>query len=566
MRAATTSARPSHGWHTAGTTSARNGPLAADRTLRARNAAPDDVVARLGPLDPATLSGAQLDELADACFWLDRPDESTVRRAQAHRAHAAAGDAERAALSAWRAFYDHYLVGELVVAAGWLERARSCAGRATDARAAGWVAIADADLALAHGTPDVACRLACDARAVAEAVGDADLAAMAGQAEGRSLVALGRTDAGLARLDAAMVAVVAGELDPTFTGWVFCNVLGTCHDLADLRRASEWTDAALRWCGEQAGGLLYRGLCRLHAVELQCLRGEWAVAARDAQRACDELTAHDPRYAGEAHYLVGEVRRLLGDLEGAVAAFDRAHELGRPPLPGLALVQVARGRAPEALRALQEALDEPAPLAQRAELLAATVLAARAAVDGSSAAAAAEQLRALALASGSELVAAAALAAEGAVLLAADDAAAAARLRAAWEACTRLGLVGRAAHVQVDLAAAVRRTGDDDAADRALRSALATFERLGATREVDLVAALLGRPPASPLTARQVDVLRLVARGATNREIGAALFVSEHTVARHLANVFARTGTSSRAAATAWAYDHGLVGGSPGAS
>jgi DNA-binding CsgD family transcriptional regulator len=535
--------------------------LAPDRTLRSRRDPPDAVHARLGPLDPATLSGAELDDLADACFWLDRPDDSTARRALAHAAHAAAGDAGRAALSAWRVFYDHYLVGELVVAAGWLERARTCAARATDARPAGWIAIADADLALARGTPAVARALACEAAEIGAAVGDADLVAMAGQAEGRSLVALGRAGEGLARLDAAMVAVVAGEVDPTFTGWVFCNVLGTCHDLADLRRASEWTDAAVRWCEAQRGGLLYRGLCRLHAVELRCLRGDWAGAAVDARRACDELTAHDPRYAGEAHYLVGEVRRLLGDLDGAVTAFDRAHESGRPPLPGLALVQVARGGAPQALRTLQDALgDGVAAPAQEADLLAATVQAALAAVDQPAARSAAERLRALAVASGSDLVDALALAAEGAVLLADGHHDATVRLRAAWVACTRLGLVGHAAHVQVDLAAAARRDGDHDAADRALRTARTTFERLGAVREVASVNALLRPSTGALLTPRQLEVLRLVARGATNREIGAVLFVSEHTVARHLANVFARTGTSSRAAATAWAYERGLVG------
>lgn len=166
----------------------------------------------------------------------------------------------------------------------------------------------------------------------------------------------------MALLDEAMVAVINGELRPLFTGWVYCAVLGVCHDVADLRRAAEWTDAALRWCGRLNDGVLYPGLCRIHRVELACLMGAWATAEAEARRACDELLAHDPRYAGEAVYLAAELARLRGDLDTAETGFRRAHELGREPQPGLALVWLAQGRAAAAVAALRLAL-EPGPSA-----------------------------------------------------------------------------------------------------------------------------------------------------------------------------------------------------------
>jgi DNA-binding NarL/FixJ family response regulator len=271
---------------------------------------------------------------------------------------------------------------------------------------------------------------------------------------------------------------------------VYCNVLSTCHDLADLRRAGEWNDAAMRWCDQLRDGAFYPGICRLHVVELACLRGAWQTAEAEARRACGELTAHDPRFAGEAYYLAGEMRRLVGDLDGAQEAFTQAHHLGRLPQPGLARVRLAQGRPEAAAKALRRALDSgPSSPRGRAQLLAAGVEAELGIDDLRAARAAAGELAAIAASVEGPFLAAMAAAAEGEILLAEGD----------------------------------------------VEAATAT------------------------LTPRELEVLRRVATGETNRQIAVALYVSEHTVARHVSNTLAKLGVSSRAAATAYAFRYGLV-------
>lgn len=509
----------------------------------------------------AGLTPQDLDRLADALFWLDQPDASVAARREAYAAHVGAGAAEAAALAAWRLFYDHFLVGETAVANGWLGRSRRHA-ETGGARATGWVAVAETDRALAEGEAGAALAHARRALRAARVLADDDLLAMALQATGRALCAVGDVDEGMALLDEAMVAVVNREIDPLYTGWVFCNLLSTCHDLADLDRAAQWSDAAMRWCGGLWEGRMYPGLCRVYSVELSCLRGDWDTAAADARRACAELDTYDPRYAGEAYYLVGEIKRLTGDLDGAEESFVRAHQLGRAPQPGLALVRVAQGRHAAAATALRLALTPgPASPLRRAQLLAARVEAELRLGEPAEAQRSADELVTLADASPNPYLGAIAGAAEGQVLLARGEATAALPpLRAACATCQRLGLAYDAARTQVLIGTAARAAGDEDTAVLELRAARMTFGRLGARPDGERVDALLaGEPGPTPLTAREVEVLRLVAQGRTNREIGAALLVSEHTVARHLSNTFAKVGATSRAAATAYAYERGLI-------
>lgn len=517
---------------------------------------------RLTARDASGLTGRDHDRLADALYWLDRPDRSAAARRDAYAAHLAAGAIDDAALAAWRLFYDHFLVGESAVAAGWLERARRHVATAPGAVPAGWVAVAEADCEMAQDDPSAALPHARRALEIGRGAADDDLVAMALQTTGRVLCAAGRLDDGMALLDEAMVAVVNSEVDPMFTGWVFCNLLSTCHDLADLSRAAQWSDAAMRWCDGLWEGRLYPGICRVHSVELSCLRGAWETAATDAQRACDDLVAHDPRYAGEAFYLVGEMCRLTGDLDGAEEVFTQAHQLGRLPQPGLALVRLAQGRSTAAVKALRIAREAgPSSPLRRAQLLAAHTEAELEVGETGRARGVTDELVAVARASPNPYLAAIAAAAEGRVLLAEGDAGVAlGRLRGACTTFQQLGLPYEAARAQVVIGTATRRAGDDDTATLELGAALATFRRLDARLDAEAVEALLDRDRApNPLTEREVQVLRLVARGCTNREIGAELFVSEHTVARHLSNTFAKIGAASRAAATAYAYEHGLI-------
>jgi hypothetical protein len=280
----------------------------------------------------------------------------------------------------------------------------------------------------------------------------------------RALVPLRDRSRVVALLDEAMVAVVAGELAPIFTGWVFCNVLATCFDLADLQRAAEWTDAANRWRAGVGDGLLYAGICRLHAAELAFLRGDRSAAEAAARRACAELTAHDERYAGGAHHLLGDLRRAAGDVAGARAAYQRGYELGHSPHPGLALTWAQDGRVAAAAEALRRELDPgpSAPLA-RGRLLAALVeVELLGGPDGQPAAReAANGLLELSGRLGSPYVEAVAAVADGAVRLAEGDAEAAqVALRQARATFLRLGLPYEAARAQCLFGEAAALAGD----------------------------------------------------------------------------------------------------------
>ena len=511
--------------------------------------------------DPSSLTAAELDRLGESLFWLDRPDDSIVVLGRAFTAHLADGDHPGAVMTAWQLFYDHALIGEMALANGWLERARRHAAHQERSVAAGFLAVAESDLAGWSGGREDAVRHAERAVALGHVTCNPDLLAMALQAMGRAMVAAGRLDEGIAALDEAMVAVVNGELAPLFTGWAYCNALSTCHDLADLHRAVQWTDAAMRWCDELRDGRLYPGICRLHVVELACLRGRWEVAAAMARRACEELTSHDPRYAGGAYYLAGELHRMTGELDLAEDAFARAHELGRAPQPGLARVRLAQGRSGAAIRGLQSELDsDPSAPMRRIELLGALAEAHLAVVDVDAATVAADEMGSIAGAIGSDYLQALATTTEAEVLLARGDGVAACRRAGTAAGKLRaLGLPYDEARARAIRGAAAKLIADHDTARLELTAARDMFRRLGADPDARRVTALIGDAPVSPLSSRELDVLRLVARGSTNKGIAAELYLSEHTVARHLSNIYTKLGVSSRSAATAFGYEHELI-------
>ncbi len=505
----------------------------------------------------SSLSAAELDRLGESLFWLDRPAESAAILARAYAAHVDGRDDEGAAMTAWQLFYDHHLVGETAMARGWLERARRHVGSETNSVAAGFLAVAESDRAAAAGAPMDALEHAERAVAIARNLEDASLVAMALQTHGRALVACGRFDDGLAALDEAMLGVVNDDPAPLFAGWVYCNVLATCRDLADLGRSLQWSDAAVRWCDHLSAGTLYPGLCRLHVVELAGLRGAWDEAAAAAQQACSELMAHDPRYAGEAHYLVGELHRLVGRADLAEESFIRAHQLGRLPQPGLARVRIAQGRADAAVRALRLAIDEASQPARRAELFAALAEALVAVDDLDDAAEVARELAAVAKEVSSDYLHGLAVSTDARVLVA-RGASAAAWQRAGEAALLfrELGLPYEEARARTVRGEAALQVRDRDSGELELTAALATFRRLCAYPDVRRVETRLSGSPESPLSAREREVLGLVARGHSNREVAAALVLSEHTVARHLSNIYTKLGVGSRAAATAFAYQH----------
>ena len=341
------------------------------------------------------------------------------------------------------------------------------------------------------------------------------------------------------------------------------DLLPACLAIGDLRRAGEWSDAAAAWCATIPPDSPYPGMCRANRAEVARLRGAWPEALAEAERACDELMVVEPGIAAAAFLQLAEIRRRQGDLAGAEAAYTRANELGEDPQPGLALLRLAQGKLPAARAAIGAALGAAGPArTHRVRLLAANVEIALAGGALDEARASADELASIATETGTAAFAAQAAEAAGAVALSAGDLTdALARLREASGIWQELRLPYEAARARVRFGRSLRAAGDDDGAALELRAALAVFERLGAARDLAEVAALLGGPASLPdgLTPREAEVLRLVASGKTNRDIAVELVISEHTVGRHLQNLYGKLGVSSRAAATAYAFEHDLT-------
>ncbi len=529
-----------------------------------------DAYGLLSGLDTARLTSDDCAALADAAWWTSRIEESIVHRVRAYSGYAAAGAARRAAYCAWMLFNEHQMAGRAAVAAGWLRRARRHLCGEPECVEQCYLAWTDAEAAQQRGALDEATASARRMAQIARRCDSPDLDAMAVQVQAAVLVARGRVADGLDLLDDTMCAAMAGELSAFFTGWIYCLGLMQCMACADLGRAAEWTDAAMRWCASMPAENNFRGLCRVHRVQVLQLRGRWTCAAAEAVRTCEELLPYERRMAAEAFYVLGEIQRRRGESAAAEQSYERAHELGRDPQPGLALLRLAQGKAEASAAALRLALaGDGTSGIERCRLLAARVEVCLALSRLDEARAAAEKLVRAAEdwqercgSAGTPLHASAA-SAGGAVALAERDLdRALPLLHRALTLWLELAVPYEAAQVRMTLAAAHRAAGDVEGARMELRAARQTFEELGAVPDTRRAAALLadvrGQQPGG-LTEREIEVLRLVAAGRTNRAIAAKLVISEHTVARHLNNIFAKLDVSSRAAATAYAYTHGLA-------
>jgi class 3 adenylate cyclase len=320
---------------------------------------------------------------------------------------------------------------------------------------------------------------------IGASVGEVDLQALGLSRQGHALVARGEVDRGLALLDEATGAAVAGELGPNATFTVYCATVGICRDLTDYQRAAQWTQAARRWCERRAVSG-FPGVCRVYHAEILRLRGDWDAAERDVRAACGELRgAGWDRVAGAGFCELGEIRLRIGDLAGAEQAFSTAYELGRDAQPGLALVRLSQGRADDAAAALSRALEErPEDLLRRARLLPAQVEVALARGEIAIAERAANELSEIAASFDRSALHAAAACARAAVALAYGDSEAG--LRCAREGLRRwqeIELPYEAARARLLVADALVLGGERDLATLELRAAHAAFVGLGAGRD-----------------------------------------------------------------------------------
>jgi len=519
--------------------------------------------------DEGALEAADLERLSTAALLLGREDAGIDLATRAHEAYLGIEDATGAARCAtWIGLYLGGR-GDDALADGWLSRAQRVAARsdAATATSAGLLLVVAALYQLYSGDPAAAERTFADAFAAGERVRDRDAMTLAQLGQGQALLMLGNAGAGLGLLDEAMVSVTAGEVSPVASGIVYCSVIGTCHLAFDVRRAQQWTIALDHWCGERPDMVMFTGECQVHRAALYRLHGAWADAMAAAQVAQERVRIGDWWGTFGAWYQEGEVHRLRGEFDAAERSFHQAGESGYPPQPGLALLRLAQRRVPSARSLIQEAVEHADP-ATRRQLLVAVVEIELAAGDVAAARRAVDELVASGTGEAAPMMRALLAQCEAALRLAEGDAAGALDgARAAWRIWQELDMPYEAARCRVLAARARRALSDEVTASMDLEAARGVFVDLGAVPDVlhvdELVQAVragtveAGAP--MPLTAREVEVVRLVAEGKTNRAIAGELYLSEKTVDRHLSNVFAKLGISSRAAATAYAYEHTLI-------
>ncbi len=513
-----------------------------------------------GALDPADRV-----DLATSAFLLGRDDERDAHLERAHDAWVERGEPIRAATAAFWLGMGLLDRGEEARGSGWLGRARRLVPDDHDGVEQAYLRIPGGLRALYGGDAAEALEIFRAGHEVASRFDDVDARALTQLGVGQATILSGQVADGLALLDEVMLSVEAGAVSPQPAGIIYCAVISVCHLVSDLRRAHAWTDALSAWCERQPDLVPFRGQCLVHRAELMALHGAWDDALREADRACERLADPPGQSAiGDAHYQRAELLRLQGRYDAAEADYREANRHGRTPQPGLAQLRAARGELGTAAASMDRVLSEPAPPAARARQLAVAAEVALADDDVVAARAAADELDEVAGALDAPMLDAMADHVGGAVLVAEGDARGAlARLRRAAEGWRGVDAPYESARVRVLIGLACRELGDRDGAELELDAAAEVFTALGAGPDLARLDQLRGRGGRGArarddggLSPRELEVLRLVAAGRSNRAIAEELVISEHTVARHVQNIFVKLDVGSRTAAAAWAFEH----------
>jgi DNA-binding NarL/FixJ family response regulator len=513
-------------------------------------------------------SAQALEGFAFASWWRDDVDAAIAARERAYVLRREHGETVEAARVAGFLAWDYGAMrGANAVANGWLQRSRRLIEDLEPSAEAAWLPLIEASF---HLDTDAAAvlRLSREAAEQARTFGGVDIEMTARTLQGLALVSLGRVEEGNRLLDEGTAAATAGELhDPLAIGSCCCNMIIACERSRDFDRAGQWCEQLEAFC-ERTGHRPLLALCRAHHGTVLMIRGDWPEAESDLEWAAGELSTLRPPLAGYARARLAQLRRRQGRMREARALLDTepAHVL--TPLVRAELARddddpsAAIGYAERYLRALGD--EQPIESAAALELL----VSSRVRLGELPAAQAAhEQLAAIAQAVGTDQLSAADRGAAGWIAAADNDLGVAARaFEDAIDLYARGAAPFEAAQTRLSLARALAAQDRPAAGLEHALAARATFEHLGAKRigkQADkLVARLGGRSAAAEragMTRREVEVLSLVAQGLSNREVAQRLVVSEHTVHRHMANIYARLGVSSRAAAVALASERNLL-------
>ncbi len=516
----------------------------------------------LSAAGPVALDGADYARLALAAEMLGRHNDCVHAMQRSYQLNIDAGDVLAAVRSAFWLAMTLADAGEPAVSRGWVSRAERLLQQIPDdVVERGYVWCAQLFGHIAAGEFEEAAVAAAAISDYGQRFRSDDLIAMGLCSQGRLTMYGGQMADGIRMLDEAMVAVASGELSPVFAGNVYCTAIEGCQEVSDYGRVAEWTVALAAWCDAQPDLVMYVGQCALHRGQILRVRGAWAAAIEEFDQAIARyLRAGTPAAAAIALAERGDIERLSGDFDAAEASYAEASELGHEPQPGLALLWHARGRTSAGAAAVRRLLAEPRDPVHRAQLLPGSVEILVAAGERDAAETLADELTAFASEVGCTGLRAMAEYAQASVLIAGEDAAPSlARLRQALSLWQTLEARYEVARCRALVGRACQLLGDEDSARIELTAARDLCRELGARPVETELTQLLEPAIAGGLTAREAEVLCLVAQGRSNPQIAAALVLSEKTVARHLSNIFAKLDVGSRTAAAAWAFQHGLV-------
>jgi DNA-binding CsgD family transcriptional regulator len=516
-----------------------------------------------------------LEGLGLAAWWLDLADVVFNARERAYRIYREQDDSLGAArMAVWLAWDTAAFRGEHAVASGWLQQADRILGGRPDATEHAWLALRSGIFALLDdGDPEAAESFASEAIRIGRALGAVDYEMVGRALHGFARVTAGKIAEGLRELDGVNAAVLAGEMhDRVMIGLACCYLIAACERIRDYERAVQWCDRLKAFC-ERWGFRPLFAVCRTQYASVCMWRGAWAEAERELTTASDELAASRPAMTGEGLVRLGELRRRQGKLDEAMLLFERC---GSHPLASLgrASVNFDRGDVKTGAELAERHLRR-LPATNRTERAAALELIVRARVAQDrieEAALAVKELHGIANEAGTgPLRALASLAAGLVAARSGDPRSARALLEDAVDLFEESGAPFETGRARVELAGVMRALGRPDAAVAEAERAIADLTPLGASLELAraravleapaavLEAALPGSDETSVLTPRQIEILRLISTGLNNQAIADRLFISEHTVHRHVANTLTKLNVSSRSAAVAQAARLGLL-------